>query len=214
MTPPPSILAAVALLTCVTAPAGAQNLMLSAAVQRDLQRFPEGDVPARLDGWATGWKAVAGVRLRSHLALALEWSDAGTIEDARTTALDINGRTVAINSTFRHRTRTAAALGGYSHRLWSRVRVAGLAGLASTQVRRDFASNAPGVVLVGPSDASPPGRSSLVDRWWGMTGGVDAVVRIRWRLHAVAGVRAQKITLPPDVSGWSVRTFVGAGWEL
>ena len=166
---------AVALVTCITAPAGAQNLMLSGGVQRDVQRFPEGDAPARLDGSATGWMAGADVRLRNHLALAVEWSDAGTIEDARTTALDIDGRTVAITSTFRHRTRTAAALGGYSHMLSSRVRVAYLGGVSSTQVRRDFASNAPGLVLVGPSDPSASGRSTLVDRSWGMTGGVDAV---------------------------------------
>lgn len=214
MTPPPSILRAVALVTCMTAPAGAQNLMLSAAVQRDVQRFAEGDVPTRLDGWATGLMVGAGVRLRNHLALAAEWSDAGTIEDARTTALDIDGRTVAITSTFRHRTRTGAALGGYSHLLSSRVRVAYLGGVSFTEVRRQFASNAPGLVFVVPSDLSASGRSSLVDRFWDMTGGVDAVVRIRWRLHAIAGLRAQRITLPLDVSGWSVRTFVGAGWGL
>ena len=109
------ILMAVALVTGIAAPAGAQNLMLSGSVQRDTQRFPEGDAPTRLDGSATGWMAGGGVRFWNHLALAIEWSDAGTIEDVRTTALDIDGRTVAITSTFRHHTRTAAALGGYSH---------------------------------------------------------------------------------------------------
>jgi hypothetical protein len=191
--------------------------MLTGAMQRDIQRFPEGDVPARLDGSAAGWMAGAGARW-NHLALAVEWSDAGTIEDARTTALDINGRTVAITSTFRHHTSTAAALGGYSHMLSSRVRIAYLGGVSSTQVTRKFASNAPGLVLVGPSDPSPSAVSSLFDRFWGMTGGVDASVRIRRRLHAVAGLRAQRITLHPglrpDDSGWSVRTFLGAGWGL
>lgn len=208
------ILRAVVLVTCMTAPAGAQNLMLSGAVQRDIQRFPESDVPARLDGSAAGWMVGAGVRLRNHLALAVEWSDAGTIEDVRTTALDINGRTVVITSTFRHDTRTAAALGGYSHMLSSRVRVAYLGGVSFTQVGREFASNAPGLVLVGPSDPSASGLSALVDRFWGMTGGVNVIVGIRRRLQAVAGLRVQKITLPPDGAGWSVRTFVGAGWGL
>lgn len=203
-----------ALVTCLTTPAGAQTLMLSGVVQRDMQRFPEGDAPTRLDGSATGLMVSADVRLRNHLALAVEWSDAGTIEDVRTTALDIDSRTVAITSTFRHRTRTGAALGGYSHVLSSRVRVAYLGGVSFTEVRRQFTSNAAGLVLVGPSDPSASGRSSLVDRFWGMTGGVDAFVRIRWRLHALAGLRAQRITLPPDVSGWSVKTFVGAGWGL
>jgi hypothetical protein len=198
----------------MTAPAGAQNLMLSGAVQPDIQRFPEGDVPTRLDGSAAGWVVSAGLRLRNHLALAVEWSDAGTIEDARTTALDINGRAAVITSTFRHDTRTAAALGGFSHRLSSRARIAYLGGVSFTQVGRAFASNAPGLVLVGPSDPSAAGLSSLTDRFWGMTGGVDAVVRIKRRLHAVAGLRAQRITLPPDVSGRSLRMFVGAGWGL
>jgi len=214
MTPPSSILMAVALVTCMAAPAGAQNLMLSGSVQRDTQRFPEGDAPTRLDGSATGWLAGADVRLRNHLALAVEVSDAGTIEDVRTTSLDIEGRTAVITSTFRHHTTTAAALGGYSHLLSSRVRVAYLGGVSLTQVKREFASNAPGLVLVGPSDLSASGLSALVDQFWGMTGGVDAVVRIRRRLHAAAGLRAQRITLPPDNSGWSVRTFVGVRWEL
>jgi hypothetical protein len=228
MAPPPAILLAVAIVAVMTAPAGAQNLMLSAAVQRDIQRFPEGDVPTRLDGSAAGWMVGADVRLRNHLVLAVEWSDAGTIQDARTSALDIDGRTVVITSTFRHDTRTAAALGGYSHRLSSRVRVWYLGGVSFTQVGREFASNAPGLVLVGPSDPSTSAFSTLVDRFWGLTGGVDAHVRIERRLHVVAGLRAQRITLHPatqsprrggpglplDVSGWSVRTFVGAGWGL
>ena len=208
------ILRAVALVTCIAAPAEAQNLMLSGVVQRDIQRFPEGDVPTRLDGSATGWMVGANVRRWNHLAVAAEWADAGTIEDGRSTALDIDGRTVVITSTFRHHTRTAAALGGYSHMLSSRVRMAYLGGVSFTQVEREFASNAPGLVLVAPSDLATSSLSALVNRFWGMTGGVDAVVRIRWRLHAVAGLRAQRITLPPDDSGWSVRTFVGAGWGL
>lgn len=212
------ILRAVALVICLAAPAGAQNLMLSGVVQRDMQRFAEGDVPNRLDGSATGWMVGADVRLRNHLALAVEWSDAGTIEDVLITPLDIGGRSVAITSTFRHHTRTGAALGGYSHRLSTRVRVAYLGGVSVAQVRREFASNAPGQVLVGASDPAASGQSALVDRFWGMTGGVNAFVRIRSRLHAVAGLRAQRITLHPglplDISGWSVRTFVGAGWGL
>lgn len=225
---PPSIIKAIALVTCITTPAGAQNLMLSAALQRDVQRFPEGDVPTRLDGSAAGWMADAGVRFREHLALAIEVSDAGTIEDMRTTALDLNGRSVVITSTFRHDTRSAAALGGFSHTPWSRVRVAYLGGVSFTHVRRTFASNAPGLVLVDPSDPTASALSSLVDQFWGITGGLDAFVQIRGRLHAVAGFRAQRITLhpatqsprrggpglPPDASGWSVRPFVGAGWGL
>lgn len=187
--------------------------MLSGAVQRDVQRFPEGDVPARLDGSAAGWMVGGGVRFHKHLAAALELSDAGTIEDVRNTALDLNGRTVAITSTFRHETRTAAALGAFSHMVLSRVRVAYLGGLSFTQVRRKFASNAAGVVLVGPSDPAASGLSSLVDQFWGIAGGVDACVQLKGRLHAGAGLRVQQINLAPDLSGWSVRPFAGARWE-
>jgi len=171
-------------------------------------------VPTRLNGSATGWTVGAAARLPNHLAVAVEWFDAGTIEDVRRMTLDIDGRAVAITSTFRHRTRTAAVLGGYSHMLSSRVRVAYLVGAAFTTVRREFESNAPGVVLVSPSDPAASGHSALVDRFREVTGGADAFVRLTGRLHLVFGMRAQKVGLPLDVSGWSVKTFVGAGWAL
>ena len=204
---------ALALVMFTTATAGAQRLMVSGAVQRDKQEFREDEVANRLDGWSTGWMVGAAAPLPRQLMLAVEWSDAGTIEDARTTTLDINGRPVAITSTFRHRTTSVAALGGYSHVL-SRVRLAYLAGVAFTGVERAFASNAPGLILVNPSDAPVSANSVRTDRSSEIAGGVNAYVQIRRRLHAVAGVRAQTIRLPFDISGWSVRTFIGAGWGL
>lgn len=212
MTPRLSIAIALTLVTLATSQANAQNIWIGGAVQRDVQRFPEDVVvPKRLDGAATGWTVGAAVRVRSHVALAVEWSNAGTIEDSRTTTLDLDGRTIAITSTFRHDTRTFAALAGYGHMVSSRVRLAYLLGVAVTTVRREFASNAPGLVLVSPSDRTASGGSPLVDRFQGVTGGVDALVRINRCVHAVTGARAQKIKLLPDASGWSIRTFVGAG---
>ncbi len=212
MTPRFSIAIALALITLASPRANAQNVWIGGAVQRDVQRFPEDVVPTRLDGSATGWIAGAGVRVRRHVALAVEWSDAGAIEDSRTTTLDLDGRTIAITSTFRHETRTFAALAGYGHIVSSRVRLAYLLGVAFTNVRREFASNAPGLVLVRPSDLTAPSSPALVDHFQNMTGGVDALVRINQWIHAVTGARAQKIRLLPDASGWSISTFVGAGW--
>lgn len=201
------------LILLTTATAGAQSLILSGAVQRDVQRFREAEVPTRLDGSATGWMVGAAAPLPWQLILAVEWSDAGTIDDLRTTTLDINGLPIAITSAFRHQTTTVAALGGYHHMI-RRVRLAYLAGVAFTEVDRTFTSNASGFVLVTPSDVPASANSARGDRFRELTGGVNASFRIRWRLDAVAGVRAQRITLPLDVSGWSVRTFIGAGWGL
>jgi hypothetical protein len=212
MMPRLSLVIALALVTIATPPANAQTVWIGGAVQRDVQRFPQDVAPNRLDGSATGWMAGADVRVWSHLALAIQWSDAGTIEDSRTITVDFGGRTIAITSSFRHHTRAFNALAGYGHMVSSRVQVAYLLGVAVTNVRREFASNAPGLVLVPPSDRTAFASAAVVDRFQRMIGGVDALLRINRRVHAVTGVRAQKLKLMPDASGWSVRTLVGVGW--
>lgn len=197
----------------VAQPAAAQALWFGGGVQWDVQRFPEEVVPTRLDGAAVGWRLGAGATLWRHLEVASEWSHAGVIEDRRTTTLDVNGRAVTIASTFRHGTRSFAALGGVGHGLTSRARVTYLAGLAFTRVQREFASNAAGSVLVSPSDttaSSPP----LVDRFRALIVGVDAHVRVSAGVLVVAGLRAQPIHLDPELAGRSVRTFVGVGWGV
>jgi hypothetical protein len=209
-----STLIALALVSLATRPAVAQTVVVSGAVQRDVQRFPESDVPNRLDGAATGWSVGATVRMLTHLVVAAEWSGAGTIDHVRTTPLDVDGRTIAISSTFRHATTSVTALAGFRHSLSSRVGLAYLGGVAFTHVRREFLTNAPGLVLVTPSDRTTPGRSDRIDRFPALTGGVDAVVRISRRVYAVTGVRAQEIRLLPDISGWSVRLLAGAGWAF
>jgi hypothetical protein len=192
-------------------PASAQRLWIGGAVQRDVQRFTEDVVPNRLNGSAIGWSLNAETLVRRRVALAAEWFEAGVIEDLQTTTLDVNGRTVAISSTFRHRTRALAALGGFGHELTTRVRLAYLVGVAFTHVRREFTSDAAGMVLVAPSDPTAAGPA-VVDRFPALTGGVDALVRLAKGAHLAAGVRAQHMALDPDLTGWSVRTFIGAGW--
>ena len=214
MTPRLSILTVLGLVALAAAPASAQRLWVGAAVQRDVQQFPEDVVPNRLDGSATGWRVGASARVRSHLALSVEWSDAGTIEDTRTTRLDFNGRPIAITSTSAHRTRALAVLAGYGHGVTTRVGIAYLVGAAFTDVRREFTSNAGGLVLVSPSNPGGSGGPPVVDRFQTLTGGVDAHVRVTGRLHAVSGIRAQRIVLSPDLTGWSIRTFFGAGWAF
>ena len=209
-----SSLIALALVSLVSNTALAQTVEVGAALQRDLQRFPEGEAPNRLDGAATGWSVGATVRMRTHLVLAAEWSVGGTIDDARTTPLNVDGRTIAITSTFRHDTTSLSTLAGFRHMAFSRVALAYLGGVAFTHVRREFLSNAPGLVLVTPSDVTTSGRAVLDDRFPAVSGGVDAIVRINRRVFAVTGIRAQKIRLLPDISGWSLRTLVGARWAF
>jgi hypothetical protein len=211
---PPSLLVAPLVIALAAAPAGAQHLVLSGAVQRDVQQFPGSEVPARLDGSATGWMVGAAVPLPRRLALAVEWSDGGTIEDRRAVTFDFERRTIAVMSSFRHHTRTVGAFIGYRHVLSSRVRVSPLVGVGFTTVERRFASNAPGLLLLRPSDSSTSESAALVNRFRAMTGGADGSVRISGRFQVTAGVRAQKLGLPPDASGWSIRTFIGAGWDL
>jgi hypothetical protein len=147
------------------------------------------------------------------VAFAADWSDAGSIEDVRSTSLDLDGRQVTISSTFRHRTRALSVLGGLGHSLFSsHVRMSYLVGVAFTEVTREFVSNAPGLVLVPPSRVGPLGVSSTTDHVRSLTGGAEGTIRITRHVHARAGVRVQELPHLADASGWSVRTFAGAGW--
>jgi hypothetical protein len=201
-------------LVCLSSPASAQRLVVSGAVQRDAQRFTEDVVPNRLDGSAIGWTVGASTRVWRHLALAAEWSDAGAIVDTRALTLDVNGRTVTITSTLRHRTRAWSALAGYAHGVTRRVQVAYLAGATFTRVRREFRSDAGGLVLVSPSNPGGAVAPPIVDRFRSVTGGVDVSVQVTRRVLVVSGVRIQELHLAPDLDGWSARTFAGVGWAF
>jgi hypothetical protein len=191
-------------------PAAGQTIWLGAGVVRDVQRFAEEAVPNRLNGGATGWTVLGGLRLLKHLVIAGEWSDAGEIEDVRTTTVTIGARAVPITSTLRHRTRSTAALAGFGHTI-GRASLAYLAGVATTTVRREFSTDAPSLVLMPPSagaSSAPP----LIDRQTSGVAGVQALIRLTSAFSVIAGARFQRIDLDPDVSGWSTRTVVGGGW--
>ena len=193
--------------------AGAQQLWLNAAVQRDTQRFEEDVVPNRLDGAALGWTIALSILAVRHALVSVEWSEAGTIDDVRTATLDANGRTVTITSALTHRTRALSILGGYSHGAGARVRLAYLGGVALTRVRRQFTSTAADALLNPPSDrtaSAPP----IDDRFATLAGGADALVRISGHVHALAGARIQRLELAPDLGGWSVRAVFGGGWTF
>jgi hypothetical protein len=186
---------------------------VGAAINRDVQRFGEDATPNRLDGAATGWTVLGGLVVLEHLAIGGEWTEAGEIADVRTTTLLVGDGSVAITSSFRHRTRVLAALGGFQHSI-ARVQLAYLLGLSFTDVQRDFSSNASTLVLVTPSTAATGGSAVVNDRFASAIGGVQALVRLGSPLTIVTGVRVQRLRLDPDLSGWSFRTFAGAGWSF
>ena len=199
-----------ALLTPLSA--AGQTIWLGAGVALDIQRFAQDAVANRLDGAAAGWTVMGGVRLLDHLVIAAEWSDAGEIADVRTTTVTIGARAVPITSALRHRTRTTAALAGFGHTI-GRASLAYLLGISFTTVRREFSTDAPSLVLVAPSapaTSAPP----VIDHQAAGTGGVQALLRLTSAFSVMAGARFQRIALDPDVSGWSVRTVLGAGWAF
>jgi hypothetical protein len=199
-------------VVAVAAPASAQKMWIGAGVHYDMQRFAENLVPDRLDGSAVGWRIGADILVRRHVRLAAEWSDGGTIEDVQALTLDVHGRTTTITSTFRHRTRSLSALAGYGHELTPRIAVAYLIGVAVTDVRRIFSSDAAASVLLLPSaGASMP---AVEDRFPALTGGVTLHMRLREALYLAAGVRTSRLRLEPDLRGWSVRPFIGAEWAF
>ena len=191
-------------------PTAGQTMWLGAGVVRDVQRFAEDEVPNRLDGAATGWSVLGGVRLLEHLAIDAEWIDAGEIEDVHTTTVTIGARPVPITSTLRHRTRTATVLAGFGHTI-GRASLAYLLGMSFTTVRREFSTDAASLVLVSPS-AGASNAPPVIDRQTAGVAGVQALIRLTPRFSVVAGARFQRLELDPDVSGWSAKTIFGGGW--
>jgi hypothetical protein len=199
------------IIASIASDAAAQDVWAGAAVHHDTQRFdaiPEAD---RLDGAGAGWTVMAGARAWRHLAARLEWADGGRLEDVESLTLAVAGRTVTIQSTVAHRARAIMALGGFTHGLSSRAHVAYLVGAAFTRVERTFETNAPGMIL-GPSAPAPSAISMREDRFVALAGGVDAIVRLRDPVHAVAGLRLQRVKLDPEISGRSVRWSTGLAW--
>jgi hypothetical protein len=210
------LLLTLSLMTCVPRAASAQDVWIGGGVQYDVHRFAAADedladVPLRLDGESVGWTALAAFRAWNHLAISLEWAAARPIEDVRTLSLDVNGRPVTVTSTLAHTTRVFQALSGYTHGAGAHVRLSYLGGVAWTRVRREFTSNAADLVLVTPSNVRDPSTAIVVDDFLTWAGGADVRILVTPRLHVIGGLRAQPLRLTPDLSGWSVRTIVGAG---
>src|SRR6266511_4815108 len=194
--------------------AAANRMWIAAGAQQDMQRFANAPAPNRLNGSASGWTALGGLRAFDRLAFRVEWAAGGRIEDVRENTLEIGGQTVTVTSSLAHRTRTLAALGGYSHRAFARARLAYLAGIAFTHVQRTFTTTAPAVVLVDPSRPNATGRITIRDDVAGPVFGADALVPVARRFEVVAGARAQRFTLQTDLAAWSVRSFAGLAWTF
>ena len=191
--------------------ARAQEVWAGAALQYGTHRFEEAPESDRLEGAAPGVVVVAGARVWRHIAARVEWAQGGRIEDVGAFTVDIGGRTVTITSSFTHRARAVSALGGFTHVLSSRARLAYLLGAAFTRVERTFETDAP-LMILGPSAPNPTTRSTQEDRFVALAGGADAIVRLRNPLHAIAGVRVQELRLDPEITGRSLSWFTGVAW--
>ena len=210
---------ACAALAGAARPASGQVILAGGGLQRDVQHFSGDPDLNRLDGAARGWTIVGGVTLGSHIVARVEGSRGERIDDEQVFTVDVDGRLTTLRSSLSHRTRSIAALGGYSQPMSSRVGLVFLAGASFTHVQRTFTTNAPDLILVPVVNQTvvtqapkPVNSARLEDDFTGLTAGVDAIVLLTRHLGIVAGVRAQSLDLEVDLSGWSVRPFAGAAW--
>ena len=218
----PTILGlACAALALAVRPASGQVVLAGGGLQRDVQRFSGDPDLNRLDGATRGWTVFGGVTLGSHIVARAESSRGGDIDDEQMFTVDVDGRSTTIRSGLTHRTRSIAALGGYSQPISSRVRLVFLGGASFTHVERGFTTNAPGLILVPVPNqtvvtqaASPVNSTTLEDDFTAFIAGVDAIVLVLRHIGIVAGIRAQPLDLEVDLSGWSVRPFLGAAWSF
>jgi hypothetical protein len=205
-------LAGILILLFVTAPASAQTVA-GAALERDVHRFSGDPDLNRLNGGAAGWLITAGVQPARHLVLHVEMSSSGTIADAGSVTVDLDGRSVTVTSTVSHRLRAVLALAGYSQQVTTRVRVAYLAGVAFSRAERTFTTNAADAILVSPSTPDPAGgRVRMTDDFVGVAAGANLLARTRGPLALVAGIRVQSLRLESDLSGFGIRPFGGVAW--
>ena len=206
-------------MTFAAWPASGQVVLAGGGLQRDVQRFSGHPDLNRLDGSSRGWTAFGGVTLRSHIVARTEGSRGKTIDDEHVFTVDVDGRLATIQSSLSHRTRSIAALGGYSHPISSRIRLVFLAGGSFTHVERTFTTNAPDLILVPMVNPTvvvqafrPPNSTILEDDFTAFVAGLDAILLVTRHFAIVAGVRAQPLDLEVDLPGWSVRPFAGAAW--
>jgi hypothetical protein len=141
----------------------------------------------------------------------VEWWRDGQMTDIDSFTLDVAGRAVTIESTLMQRTRALTTLGGFTHTLSSRARIAYLIGTALMHVERRFETNAPGLVLGGRAPL-PSAASTEEDDFVTLSGGADATIRLWSALNLITGIRLQNVKLEPDLSGRRINVFAGVVW--
>jgi hypothetical protein len=196
------------------APAAAQTVTVGAGVHQNIQRFDGDPALNRLDGQSRGWSVLGGTRL-GHWVIRAEASRDATIRHADATSLLVGTRPVTIHSELSHDMRDVAVLGGYAVDLTRRAEVTILGGATTVSVHRAFTTDAGQQVLIPPSTVPPAAvTTTLDDRFatWTIEG--DGLVRVSSRLGVIGGVRVHRISLSEDISGLSVRPFVGGVWRL
>ena len=197
--------------TLVAGDAAAQDVWIGAAIDYAAHRFAEAPDTDRLDGAAPAVTILSGARVWQHLAARLEWSRDGRMTDVESITLDVAGRAVTIQSTLAQRSRALTALGGFTHGLSSRVRIAYLIGAAFTHVERSFETNAPGLILPGRAPL-PSAISTQEDDFIALAGGIDAIIRVHQAINIATGARFQELELDPELSGRRISGFAGLVW--
>lgn len=191
--------------------AAAQDVWAGAALEHANHLFADVPETDRLDGAALGVVILGGARVWGHVAARVEFWRDRRMTDTESFTLDVAGRPVTIESTLAQRTRTLTTLGGFTHALSSRARIAYLIGTAFTQMERRFETNAPGLVLGGRAPL-PTAASTQEDDFVTLAGGADATIRLWGALNLITGIRLQNLKLEPDLSGRRVSVFAGVVW--
>ena len=208
------VLSFVLALAVPIAPAAAQSVTVGAGVHQNIQRFDGDPSLNRLDGQSPGWSVLGGIRL-GHWVIRAEASRDATIRHSDSTALLVGARPVTIHSELSHDMRDVAALGGYAIDLSRRVEMTILGGASTVHVRRAFTTDAGQQVLVPPSTVPPAAvTTTFDDRFTTWTVEGDGLVRVSSRLGVIGGVRVHRISLAEDITGLSIRPFVGGVWRL
>ena len=181
-------------------------------MQRDIQRFVDDSGFNRLDGSVRGWSVLGGATILSHVAVRVETYRQGELGNEQSFTVDIDGRLAAIRSRLAYHTRSSSAMGGFTHALSSRVRLAYLAGVTFTRVERTFTTNAPGLTLLPGTAPADTATARLVDDFPTVIVGVDAVVSLARHIAVVTGFRRQPLDLDVDITGYSIWPYVGGAW--
>jgi len=207
---------ALVLIIAVGFPAStnAQSLTVGGAVQQNRQRF-DGDASLnRLNGDSVGWMINADARVH-HWMIRGEGSRDASVRNVQHTTLFVRGQPTTITSELAHDMRELAVLGGYAYDFSDRFELDLLGGISKVTVHRAFTTDAATSVLVPPSDVpSTAVTTTFVDRFTVWTAEGHVVVHLTRRIGASAGVRFQPITLTDDLSGRSLRLFLGAAWRF